>query len=208
MRTKIFCIGFHKTGTKSLATALSKLGYSITGPNGVKDSNISWNVYTMAHKLVKKYDAFQDNPWPIIYKKMDKAYPGSKFILTIRDSESWIKSLVRHFGKSKTPMRKWIYGIGCPKGNEETYMRIFENHNKEVIAYFKERSSDLLVLDLAKGNGWEQLCPFLGKEIPNIPFPHINKAEVREKEDRWDRKVAKKSRNLITHLMNKILGIF
>ena len=30
---KIFCIGFHKTGTKSLGLALGILGYKVTGPN-------------------------------------------------------------------------------------------------------------------------------------------------------------------------------
>jgi len=204
MKTKIFCIGFHKTGTKSLATALSKLGYSITGPNGVKDSKIDQNVYTMAHKLVKKFDAFQDNPWPIIYKEMDKSYPGSKFILTLRDTNSWIKSIVSHFGRRKTPMRKWIYGVGFPKGNENIYIRKYENHNKEVRTYFKNRPNDLLILDLTKGEGWEKLCPFLGKEIPNIPFPHRNKAEIRTKEERLHRKIVRKLKNIITDLSNKI----
>ncbi|MDP5018647.1 hypothetical protein FJR11_21910 [Anabaena sp. UHCC 0187] len=181
MLTKIFCIGFHKTGTTSLAVALKKLGYSVTGPNGVQDLNISQNVFVMAYALVEQYDAFQDNPWPIIYKELDTKYPGSKFILTLRDSKSWIRSQVRHFGVQETPMRKWIYGVGCPKGNEEIYVNRFENHNKEVLAYFKERPSDLLILNLAKGDGWERLCPFLEKEIPNEPFPHANKAEDREK---------------------------
>jgi len=197
MKTKIFCIGFHKTGTKSLATALSKLGYSITGPNGVKDSKIAHNVYTMAHNLVKKYDAFQDNPWPIIFKEMDKSYPGSKFILTVRDTEAWIKSIVSHFGKRKTPMRKWIYGIGFPKGNEDIYIRRYEKHNKEVREYFKNRPDDLLILDLTKGEGWEKICPFLGKDIPNIPFPHRNKAEIRTKEERLHRKIARKLKHII-----------
>lgn len=200
MKTKIFCIGFHKTGTKSLATALSKLGYSITGPNGVKDSKIAQNVYTMAHNLVKQYDAFQDNPWPIIYKEMDKSYPGSKFILTLRDTDAWIKSIVSHFGRRKTPMRKWIYGIGYPKGNEDIYIRRYEKHNKEVKDYFKNRPDDLLILDLTKGDGWEKICPFLGKEIPNIPFPHRNKAEIRTKEERLHRKIARKLKHIITDI--------
>ncbi len=204
MKTKIFCIGFHKTGTKSLATALSKLGYSITGPNGVKDSKIAQNVYTMAHNLVKQYDAFQDNPWPIIYKEMDKSYPGSKFILTVRNTDSWIKSMVSHFGRRKTPMRKWIYGVGCPKGNEEIYIKKYENHNKDVLAYFKNRPNDLLILDLIKAEGWQKLCPFLEKEIPNILFPHRNKAEVRKKEERVHRKIAKKLKNIITDIKNKV----
>lgn len=178
MKTKVFCIGFHKTGTTSLAVALRKLGYRVTGPNGVHDPDIDKNALFMAYDLVKKFNAFQDNPWPVIYKELDAKYPGSKFILTIRDSEHWINSQIRHFGLNETPMRKWIYGVGCPEGNEAVYIQRFEEHNKNVIEYFKDRPQDLLVLDLAKGDGWKKLCSFLGTDIPNTAFPHANKART------------------------------
>ncbi len=180
IETNIFCIGFHKTGTTSLAVALKALGYRVTGPNGVNDPNIENNVLSMAYKLVEKYDAFQDNPWPIIYKELDAKYPGNKFILTLRSPDTWIKSQVMHFGCKHTPMRKWIYGVGCPEGNEDIYIKRFEDHNKEVLDYFKNRPKDLLVMDLAQGDGWDKLCPFLGVEIPNLPFPHANKADERK----------------------------
>ena len=180
MKTKVFCVGFHKTGTTSLAVALEALGYRVTGPNGVNDPDIENNVLPMAYDLVERYDAFQDNPWPIIYKELDAKYPGSKFILMLRNPESWIKSQVRHFGREETPMRTWIYGIGCPEGNEDTYVKRFEDHNREVLNYFKNRPQDLLVMDLAKGDGWDKLCIFLEVAIPNIAFPHANKASDRE----------------------------
>lgn len=178
---KIFVIGFHKTGTKSLASALKKLGYRVTGPNGIEDPDIADNVYSMAYTLVEQYDAFQDNPWPIIYKEIDKRYPESKFILTLRDSKTWIRSVVKHFGVEETPMRKWIYGVGAAKGNEEIYIEVFEKHNREVIDYFKERPDDLLILNLSKGDGWEKLCSFLEKDLPNEPFPYTNKAKGRDR---------------------------
>lgn len=180
MQRKVFCIGFHKTGTTSLAVALRTLGYRVTGPNGVLDPDIATHVYSMANSLVRDYDAFQDNPWPIIYREMDKKYPNSKFILTVRNSNSWIQSQVKHFGRLETPMRKWIYGVGFPKGNEEIYIQRYENHNLEVMNYFKDRPDDLLVLELAEENHWEKLCSFLGVEIPKEPFPHVNKASDRE----------------------------
>ena len=97
----------------------------------------------------------------------------------LRNPESWIKSQVSHFGCKETPMRKWIYGAGCPEGNDDVYIKRFEGHNKEVIRYFKYRPGDLLILDLAKGDGWEKLFPFLGADIPNSAFPHANKAKER-----------------------------
>lgn len=58
---KIFGIGFHKSGTSSLAAALKHLGLLVTGPNGVRNPHIAQEVYQMAFKLVDEYDAFQED---------------------------------------------------------------------------------------------------------------------------------------------------
>ncbi|MFW9788625.1 MAG: sulfotransferase family protein [Candidatus Thorarchaeota archaeon] len=178
---KIFGIGFHKTGTTSLAEALKILGYTVTGPNGVRNPNIATEVLDIAADLVARYDAFQDNPWPIIYKELDVRYPGSKFILTIRPPEDWIRSAVRHFGTTNTAMREWIYGVGHPAGHEDIYINRFNKHNRDVQEYFKDRPDDFLVMNLPAGDGWEKLCRFLGKELPDVDFPFANKAQDREK---------------------------
>jgi len=176
---KLFCIGFHRTGTTSLAAALRQLGYDrLTGPNGVTNPNIKDVVYEMAFALVPQYDVFLDNPWPIMYKELDAKYPGSKFILTLRSTESWIRSVVKYFGNEHTPMREWIYGpgCGCPKGKEAIYISRYERHNREVLEYFHDRADDFLVFRLTDGDGWEKLCPFLERPIPSVPFPHLNRA--------------------------------
>jgi len=180
LNKKVFGIGFHKTGTKSLAVALSILGYRVTGPNGVNDPNISRNVRLVVCSLVQQYDAFQDNPWPILFEELDRAYPGSKFILTLRPTAEWIKSVVRNFGTATTPMREWIYGVGFPEGNEDIYISRYKQHNKEVIEYFHDRSDDFLIFRITEGEGWEKLCPFLNKDVPHREFPHANKAIDRE----------------------------
>ncbi len=99
-------------------------------------------------------------------------------------------------------MRKWIYGVGCPEGNEEVYVKRFEQHNKEVIDYFKDRPNDLLVLDLAKGDGWEKLCSFLGADIPNVPFPHAHKASDGKKRNKRSFKLIR----MVKKLAKRITG--
>ncbi|MEZ5492639.1 MAG: sulfotransferase [Gammaproteobacteria bacterium] len=175
---KVFGIGFHKTGTSSLARALEILGYRVTGPNGSKDSEIADKALHMVYELADQFDAFQDNPWPLFYKELDKRYPGSKFILTVREPDSWIRSQVNYFGENSTPMRTWIYGVGCPAGNEDIYLNRYNRHNKDVIDYFKDRHEDLLVIDITKKDCWEEICDFLGHEIPDVSFPHVNKTKV------------------------------
>ena len=183
MTPKVFCVGFHKTGTTSLELALSKLGYRVTGCFGTRDPEIASKVHEMAYSLAESYDAFEDNPWPILYKELDQRFPGSKFVLTRRPADAWIRSQVKDFARTETPMRRWIYGegAGCPKGNEDTYIARYERHNQEVLEYFSGRPDDLLVFDLPKGHGWEQLCPFLGHAVPDESFPHANKASLSRK---------------------------
>jgi hypothetical protein len=144
----------------------------------------------MAYAMVDQFDAFEDNPWPVLYQELDQRYPGSKFILTRRPAEAWIQSQLRDFASTETPMRRWIYGedAGCPAGNEDTYIARYERHNHEVLGYFGDRMEDLLIFDLPKGDGWNKLCPFLGCEIPDEPFPHANKAS-------WSRKIKNFIRN-------------
>ena len=191
MKTKVFCIGFHKTGTTSLRLALELLGYRVTGPNATKDPDIAEKVYDMADELVAQYDAFQDNPWPVLYREMDRRYPSSKFILTMRNADSWIASQVKDFGLRETPMRRWIYGedAGCPEGNEAVYVARYERHNREVQEYFRDRPDDLLILDLPSGDGWPELCGFLGVPVPDKPFPHANKASVSRRFKNWLRRI-------------------
>ena len=191
MKPKVFCIGFHKTGTTTLEVALQKLGYRVTGSFGTKDPEIAGKVHELAYAMVDQYDAFEDNPWPILYKKLDERFPGSKFILTRRPAEAWIRSQVKDFASTETPMRRWIYGenAGCPEGNEDIYIARYERHNREVLEYFNERPDDLLVFDLPGDAGWDKLCAFLGREVPNEPFPHANKASLSRKQKNWFKKL-------------------
>jgi hypothetical protein len=189
MSPKVFCIGFHKTGTSSMTVALRKLGYRVTGPNGVHDPNIADNLWNVIDEALASFDAFQDNPWPLVYKELDQRLPGSKFILTERDPEAWLRSQVKHFGTRTTPMRQLIYGehAGCPEGNESVYIERYRAHGREVRDYFKDRPQDLLIMDVTAGDGWEVLCQFLGHDAPDEPFPRANTAESRRKEPIWHR---------------------
>jgi hypothetical protein len=33
---------------------------------------------------------------------------------------------------------------------------------------------DLRVVNIANGEGWDVLCPFLGLSAPSVPFPMLN----------------------------------
>ena len=192
---KIIGIGFQKTGTSSLRDALRILGYQVGDTRYQLLPAILRGDFAKVIKCLNRYDAVEDNPWCIIYQELDKRLENAKFILTIRASESWYQSVNRHIGELRDPMHEWIYGRnkGLPKEDKANTIAVYEKHNTTALAYFKNRPEDLLLLDFTKGDGWEELCAFLDKPIPNCPFPHANNSKRTPKPTVWKQlKMAKK----------------
>jgi len=181
---KVLGIGFHKTGTTSLAAALTLLGF-----NNLRGFHMLRNLwgstrcfrllrdenYTPYLDILTEYDSVEDNPWYLLYKEIDERFPNSKFILTIREEQEWLNSCRHFFSDNSKPIHKIIYGVDRLPGNEELYLNRYKRHNEEVISYFADRSHQLLILDIKKGDCWKKLCHFLGKPVINLPFPHLNK---------------------------------
>lgn len=178
---KVFCIGFQKTGTTSLCRALEYLDYKVTGPNFIFDhyTPLALNDSSLS-KLIKNNDAFQDNPWPFLYKRLDENYPGSKFIYTYRrDVNAWYKSVANHFGTAEaTPMRMSIYGFYDPRKSPEIVKRTYMQHQEDVFNYFY-KNKNFLPVALEDGFNWAVLCSFLNEPVPNIDFPHANNMQSR-----------------------------
>ena len=179
MTGKIIGVGFHKTGTSTLRKALEILGYRVKDVTPRALIPILKGDYKRVLNIIEGYDAVEDTPWFMIYKELDKRLPGSKFILTIRDEESWYKSVSAHIGNLRAAHHEWIYGKGkgLPKDDKENAIKVYNDHIEDVMDYFRMRPGDLLVLNFTRGDEWDKLCRFLGKEVPGVPFPHANKAE-------------------------------
>jgi len=94
-RSKIFGIGLGHTGTRSLNEALNILGYrSIHWPTDrATYHELSNGVYDLA--VLKSADALTDITAAAFFAQFDKAYPGSKFILTQRDIDKWAARMLR-----------------------------------------------------------------------------------------------------------------
>ena len=98
-KTKIFCVGYNKTGTTSLGASLKQIGFNVA-PQIPQEKQLTAtlrNGNTAPFiEFCNKYDAFQDLPFSYgnTYVQADCLFPGSKFILSIRNSEEWYESLV------------------------------------------------------------------------------------------------------------------
>jgi hypothetical protein len=190
MKSKVFVIGANKTGTTTLKDALNTLGYNFC-PESIwygNDKMINFfserNLEPFFH-LVKKYDAFEDRPWNYqnFYKILNNNFPGSKFILTIREPNTWIDSVRRFSEKIGVKNFPWyqknsriFYGVddflSLPNN---TLIELYNQRNIEIIYYFKDKNN-FLIMDLEKGDGWHKLCNFLNCPIVDKPFPHSNKS--------------------------------
>lgn len=180
---KVFGIGLQRTGTTSLAKALNILK--------IKTQQFPIELYhDIDHSIIQRFEGFTDNPIPLLYKQLDKKYPNSKFIHTVRSEGEWIKSI------------QWLYTLGSKKFewkneqrkdviremhvklygtatfDEALFLQKYRAYNRDVTEYFANRPADLLVLDLTQGDGFDKLCSFLGKGKPGAPFPHRNKSEA------------------------------
>jgi len=100
-KTKIFCVGFNKTGTTSTAVALAELGFNVApqAPAEMLIKDWGQRKFDRILDFCGQFDAFQDIPFslPYTFIALDLAFPNSKFVLTIRDSpEMWFESLHRY----------------------------------------------------------------------------------------------------------------
>lgn len=166
---KIFGIGLSRTGTTSLTTALNMLGY---------------RVEHYFHDLTRLewLDGGTDTPIAHCFEELDLRYPGSKFIYTVRDRKSWLESCARHFsGKPASPedeaLRIAIYGT--TGFDHVLFEQAYERHEQRVLSHFRGREDDLLTMEICAGEGWERLCAFLDREVPEQPFPRQNRAARR-----------------------------
>jgi len=176
---KIFSIGLSRTGTQSLYVALTKLKFKIfPWPFEETFEEISMGNYNLG--ILQEYDGITDLVSALFYAQYDKIYPHSKFILTVRDRESWLESCKNHWKKhniahhSQESLRFFVLAVfGCHEFSYERFSFVYDQHYNTVLRYFQDRPDDLLVMDITKGEGWEKLCPFLDKQVLSESFPRV-----------------------------------
>lgn len=157
-----------KTGTSSLSAALTILGYR----------TVHYPPLDRLRELLDDCDAATDTPVACSFRELDRQYPGSRFILTVRDPDSWLSSARREFeGRAvreswKREVRLRTYGV--LEWDAVAFLGAYHRHVRNVCSYFSSRPGYLLVLDIVAGEGWKPLCEFLGRPIPRRPFPHEN----------------------------------
>jgi hypothetical protein len=183
---RVFGIGMHKTGTTSLKRALDMVGYPCAHwPSAHWAKNVWSDVSGAGNSaLLERHLAACDLPITMLFRELDHAYPGSKFILTVRDERDWLRSVRGHFSPANPFFQDWDHDpwthrahlllYGRKKFDEEVFLKRYRQHNTEVREYFRRRPGDLLEIDLGADHGWHELCGFLRCQIPDAKFPWEN----------------------------------
>lgn len=191
MALSIIGAGFGRTGTDSMRTALDILGL---GPchhmKAVMESDEQLAMWrTVANgetpdweRIFDGFGACVDWPSAFYWRELSAHYPDAKVLLTMRDSENWYhsmsKTICRVVATSTDPE-----SLGVNLIDRQVFGGRIQDRDHAIAVY--ERSIDevistvppdrLLIHNL--GDGWEPLCEFTGKPVPDVPYPRSNSAQ-------------------------------
>ena len=184
---KVVGIGLPKTGTGSLNVVLCNNGiFSVHFGNPECDE-----IRAKMYRGVYKFDLFEKyrgitNAFEMIFPQVDKGYPNSKFIHTVRDKDAWLISAETHWEwmlrvsgvEHAFIVHNHLITFGTYLFNKDRFAFVYDMHFNMVKDYFKGRENDLLTIDISKDNNYPQkVCGFLGIPlIDNRPI-HTNRAK-------------------------------
>ena len=209
MALEVVGAGFGRTGTKSLKFALEMLGFDrCYHMMEVREHLEHRPIWSAAHRgkqvdwdaLFEGYRASVDWPACNMWRELSEYYPQSKVILTTRDPESWYDSIHNTIYASSTQALHsededqrlrgqwvneviWQWQFDGRMDDKDYVIRVFNDHIARVKATIP--AERLLVFEASQG--WPPLCEFLGRPVPQAPFPNINTTEEFRGRYGWDR---------------------
>ncbi|MCA8991919.1 MAG: hypothetical protein KDA88_08065 [Planctomycetaceae bacterium] len=179
---KVVCLGFHKTGTTTFGRCMKILGlrHRSVHPNSFLHflhGRIDVLLETMRH-----YDSFDGWPLTLVYRDLYSRFSESLFVPTTRSTDAiWLESLTRHVDRlipGVTSYRPNVYRRSDPVRNPDNYLQRNSQHNREVRAFFADKSSQFIDVCWEREDGWPELCCPLSRPVPSIAFPHLNASPV------------------------------
>ena len=206
---EIIGAGLGRTGTLSTKAALEQLGYgpchhmvellvegrTIEGfAAACRGEQVDWS------EIMADYGACIDWPGCVFHDQLAEAFPEAKLVLNVREGESWYESVKESIFKTWTAVKDGNGPIQGEKlqvlgdtvfGEKGTFEGRFDDKDfilKKVAARTEEIIATyppdrLLVFDVKQG--WEPLCAFLDKPVPEGDFPRLNDraqfAQLKEK---------------------------
>lgn len=199
MTLEVIGAGFGRTGTLSLKLALEKLGFDkcyhmmevFPRPDHVelwrragRGESVDWDA------LYAGFKATVDWPSCNFYEQHMQRYPEARVVLSERDPERWYESVMNTIYPSSKAARDsgdpamkpfadmafeliWDGLFDGRMDDKDRVIGVYLAHNRRVRAVVPAQR--LLVFEAAQG--WEPLCAFLGRPVPDEPYPKVNSTE-------------------------------
>ena len=144
-------------------------------------------------QLLGHVGAVTDAPCTLFAKELIEAYPEAKIVLVERDIEKWYKSWDSLVTGAFQPILKvlsvtdpWFTGkiqrLGMMWMRTQVGARTVEEARANARDVYREYYEVRRVaprerlLEYKLGSGWGPLCEFLGKDLPDVEFPHANES--------------------------------
>lgn len=197
---KFFQIGFSKCGTKSLVDFFNRnhvtsihhdggnlaLSMHANYEKGVPLLPDMYSGYYGFFDMERLYDKPLISIPKLLFKEIDKQYPGSKFILNTRNKKAWLKSKAIHPAYHHKMRWLQLHAQFLNKDQDEVlaiWSKEWDDHYNAVLDHFKDRPNDLLIFDIEKDDP-KKLCEFFEENFRLDPsfYEHKNKSEIRDKE--------------------------
>lgn len=190
---KVLAVGAPRTGTQSLSKALTRLGYNPLHSGENLNARAPWcnhifgkASFEEAMLTMKGFDSALDEPFHLMYEEVMQRFPDCKFILTESDPDKWYSSC-RNFASNHLVTAELegltrdvsnacqnLHYFGCdftadetPQGKERC-LEGYRSHAMRVKQLVPPEK--LLIFNLA--DGYRPLAEFLGKAVPDEPFPY------------------------------------
>ncbi|KAK4543578.1 hypothetical protein LTR36_005473 [Oleoguttula mirabilis] len=147
--------------------------------------------------LLGHVGAVTDAPCILFAKELLAAYPAAKVVLVERDLESWFVSWMAFCRSAYDPVIHYLgyldpYFLGRiaavgdaitgPQAGFATNLDEVRVRSKDAYRHHyrdvRELVPEARLLEFGLEQGWEPLCEFLGKAVPDEPFPHENEKEA------------------------------
>lgn len=169
-RPRVLCVGYQKTGTTSFAHAMRELGFSHYGYDRDLYRALQAGDLERCLRFAERFDSLDDLPWsdPRFIRKFQERFPGSYYVLLERDDASWASSFQAYYGLHES---------------KSALLQRLHRHNEEVLHLLADEPH-LLRMNICAGEGYEKLCPFLGRTHPGVPFAWANKGSIPSPEPR------------------------
>ena len=158
---------------------------------------VNWK--QMLDQVLGDYEAMTDAPAILFWRELLESYPDAKVVLVERDMEKWHPSVRGLWMGALNPFATYVlrftdpFWFGRVVSLTMTYVKSFtgtsdpakavERAPAKYRAYYADIRAGVpkdRMLEYQLGSGWEPLCSYLGKEVPNAPFPHRNEAAMLE----------------------------